>query len=136
MNEGILVHIRIPEKHADMIDTMVEGKNLTSKVRNYLCSGYIARDYLIREKQKLELALKHIDELLKENPFHNLSALPQKEQDYILATLDTIQRDPDFIHGQKKGYNTEFGKELSLKEFKVLIYEFKEEMAKKKKEAN
>jgi len=125
-----MVHIEIPDDIIDRIDNAIEGKNVTDKVRNYINSDYLSKEFILAERERLLLKLKHIDKLLKENPFYSRSALTEPEKEFLKLAMDKIKKNPDYIYGQKEAYNKEFNKRYTLKEFELLLYKFKDEIIK------
>lgn len=128
----VLIHVRIPDPTIDMIDRVVEGKNITDKVRNYICSNYLTKEFLVRQKAEYESKLKTINQALKENPFFNRDILSDAEKTFLIETISVIKRKPETIYSRTDLFNNMFGKHMSQKDFKLLLYEFKEEQAKKK----
>lgn len=128
-----LIHIRLPDNIIDMLDRVVEGKNITDKVRNYICSNYLSKNYLERMREEYKFKLKSIEESLKENPFFNKDVLTDTEKTFLKTAIEIIKTKPETIYGQRNSFNYKFGKNITQKDFKLLLYEFKEDMEKEKK---
>ena len=128
----VLVHINLPDHIVDMIERVVEGKNLTDKVKNYLCSEYFNKEFLVMEQEICKVKLQHIGKMLKDNVFYDMSILSSEEKEFLSLTIETIDKNPKFIYGQREGFNNQFGKRLSMNEFKLLLYQFQEKLEKGK----
>ncbi len=128
------IHLRIPDHILDMIGKVVEGKTLTDKVNHYICSNYLSRDFLELELENCKSKIKFIERMLQKNPFHNRDILSKQEIDFFTETVKIKdKKGPEFVYGRRTLYNNKFGKDIQLNDFKLLLYEFKEEMEKKKK---
>ena len=126
------VHIRIPEEVVDMIETTIEGRSMSEKVANFLCSNYIINEFLILERKKCMAKMEQIDNYLKKNPFSNLDVLSQEEKDFFTETLNLLDSDPgkrgnpEFMRGRKNLYSNRFSKQITYKEFELMLYKFKD----------
>jgi len=118
-----MIHLRLSPKVEDMIDSVIDGKNLTDKVSNYVHSEFLSKESLLIEKEKCLNKLNLIENALKRNPFHNFNELNEEERKFLLKAKEDIKKNPNFLHGRKEKYNNDFGKHISLKEFKLLMYE-------------
>ncbi len=127
------IHLRLPDHILDMINKVVEGKSITDKVNSYICSNYLSRDFLELELEKCKSKTKFIEQALHRNPFHNVNVLSQQELDFFTETIRMMDsKGPEFIYGRRGLYNNKFGKNVPINDFKLLLYEFKEESQKKK----
>ncbi len=108
----------------------MEGKNTTDKIRNYINSDYLSKEFILAERERLLLKIKHIDELLESNPFYSRSALTEPEKEFLKLAIEKIEKNPEYVYGQKEAYNKEFKKRYTAKEFELLLYKLKDEIDK------
>lgn len=127
-----IIHIRLPEDVVEMISTIMEGKNITDKVQNYIQSQYFTKEMLLAEKERCELKLKRIGKVLNNLSLYNLNVLTKEEIEHLKEALAVVDKNPHYVFGQKDTYNTKFNKKMSLAEFKLLL----EEVRKKEKKSD
>ena len=120
-----VLHIRMPEERLEIIDQIMEGKNITEKARNFMNSEYIDFAIMEFEIKKCEARLKLLKETFKKNIFHDIKNLPKEEEGFLNLATNILNKNPEFILGQKNLYNKNFNKNISIKEFKLLLYELK-----------
>lgn len=130
--EKIQVHIRLPQPIVNMIDVVVDGDNLTNKVENYIMSMYLTKEWLVNEKTMLEAKLKCVDEQLKDNLFFTKESITEAEKQFLIETMDMLSKKPEIIYGRTSLFNGRFGRHLTVKDFKLLLFEFKEELEQKR----
>ena len=119
------ITIRLSDEVYAWIDINCEGNNISEKVRDFLSSVFFQKKYLESRKEQLKSQIREIDAKLKDNLFSEFYKFPKEEKEFLLDAFDKIEENPNFLVGQSNLYNTNFHKNLSLKEFRLLLYEVK-----------
>jgi len=120
------IHVELPDEQMELISKMVEGGSNTEKVRNFITSQLITKKALENAIEFKKAELKHLHNALKTNIFEDLVNLPKEERDYLQETIGLIDtKGEKYVYGRCKAYNNMFNNKLSVKEFRLLIYEMK-----------
>jgi hypothetical protein len=126
----ILLHIRLPEEIVNIIDNCFEGANTTERVKNYITSGVIGRELMEYELAKCTMRTKYLKDALDKNPFYKIDVLSAEEKVMLKDTVSLkegkFKNDVSFLNSRKNLYNNRFVKNLTFKEFELLLYKFKE----------
>lgn len=121
-----ILHIRLDHDIRDIIDQCMEGRNMTDKARNFLSSPVLVKQFLVAEKAELATRLKNIDEALKSNIFVDIGNLTKEEQEYLKGSLKIMnEKGIKYLYGRCEGYNRQFSRHLTTKDFRLLLNEFK-----------
>lgn len=127
MAESEVFHLRLPSELVDMIEKCFEGRNKADKVKNYLSSPIFSKERLLLEKKILETRLHAINKALKSNIFMNFGNITEAERLFLEETQKIIDKDGKYLYGRKEAYNRQFNKHITTNEFKLLLYELKNE---------
>ncbi len=120
------ITIRIDQQIYDSILECYDGKNFQEKARQYIGSYYWNKQRLQELKEEYQLKIKQIDKHLKNNFFENKTLISQQERTMLLETNELLIKRPEILIARKDLYNGEFNKNISLTDFKLLLYEIKE----------
>ena len=126
------VHLRLPDEVVDMIEATMEGKSINEKVASFVCSNYITAEFLKLEKTRCLAKMQFIDGYLEKNPFGNIEVLSTREKEFLGETLRLMEADPskknnpEFLRSRKSLYQNTLLKNITFKEFELLLYKFKE----------
>jgi len=119
-------HLRLPDDIIDMVDRVMEGDNITDKIKNYVCSIKISKEMAEKELIHCQERIKTIHKVLENNLFHNSKNILPEELEFLNEAESIVNKDSSFIYGQCDAYNIKFKRNIQPKEFRLLLYEFQD----------
>ena len=120
-NDMLHINMWIPKDIISTMELYAPGKTTSDKIRDFLCSEYKHKDYILLQIEECERRLSYLKSALKNNIFSEEYETPEEERNFFKETLAVLERNPEVLDGRCRSYNYQFKRRLHVGEFKLLV---------------